>query len=257
MIDIEKTISLRGYDPLMLTHGSAKKVWAVCNGCGIGRWVRMYGYRDLCLTCSMRQPKIRESIRLKANDRLLDLSAWDGMSQDFVKYLFDYKDGNLYWSVIINGQFQKGDLAGYLRKDGYRNIQIDGKSYLAHRLIFLYHHGYLPEFLDHIDGNPRNNNISNLREATSQENSRNQKKHKSRNGKSTSSDFKGVSWRELAKKWQAYIMINGKYKHLGMFKSDIDAALASDRAAIKRDGKFARTNAMLFPEIFNHLPTKH
>lgn len=52
MIDIEKTISLRGYDPLMLSRGSGRRVWAVCNKCGFGRWVSIGGYRDLCRRCA-------------------------------------------------------------------------------------------------------------------------------------------------------------------------------------------------------------
>ena len=60
MIDIEKTISLRGYDPLMLTHGSNKKVWAVCNKCGHSRWVIYQDYIDLCWSCSIDNPERKE-----------------------------------------------------------------------------------------------------------------------------------------------------------------------------------------------------
>ena len=52
MIDVEKTLSLRGYDPLVLSEGSNKKVWAVCNVCGYGRWVFYQGYRNLCRRCA-------------------------------------------------------------------------------------------------------------------------------------------------------------------------------------------------------------
>ena len=77
------------------------------------------------------------------------------------------------------------------------------------------------------------------------------KKQKSVNGKPTSSRFKGVSWREDVKKWTSRITtIGGKRKFLGRYESEIDAALAYDRSAIKYHGKFAITNAMLFPEIF-------
>lgn len=172
------------------------------------------------------------------------------ITQNRVKELFDYRDGNLYWKVRKCQSVKIGDRAGSVRKDGYRAVIIDGKSYLAHRLIFLYHYGFLPKFLDHIDRNPRNNNISNLREATRQENGMNRKKNKSYNGKPTSSRFTGVLWNKRAKKWMSYIQINGKTKHLGYFASEIDAALAYDVAAIKQDDKFALTNAMMFPEIF-------
>jgi len=63
-------------------------------------------------------------------------------------------------------------------------------------LIFLYHHGYLPKFVDHIDGNKKNNRIENLREATKSQNAMNQKVS-TRN----TSGIKGVMWHKRDKKW--------------------------------------------------------
>lgn len=122
----------------------------------------------------------------------------DELTQGLLRELFDYKDGELYWKQSGTGR-KIGVPAGTVKSDGYRSIGINGKIYLTHRLIFLYHHDYLPEFLDHIDGNPLNNNILNLREATKQENAQNAKKYKFHNGKPTSSKFKGVSWNKRAK----------------------------------------------------------
>ncbi len=136
--------------------------------------------------------------------------------QKQIRSLFDYRNGNLYWKVVRQG-IRNGGLAGTVIEGGYRQVKIDGKSYYAHRLIFLYHHGYLPEFLDHIDRNPLNNNIENLRKATYQENGRNQKKTKSYNGKPTSSRFKGVTWFKQTRKWMAQITIEGKSKNLGYY----------------------------------------
>ena len=163
------------------------------------------------------------------------------ISQDYVRGLFDYRNGILYWKDA-KGTANVGDLAGYVGTGGYRRLRIDDKGYLAHRLIFLYHHGYLPESLDHIDGTPSNNDISNLREATQEENCLNQKKTKSINGKPTSSIYKGVSWYKRFKKWQATIRIDGKKKHLGYFTSETDAARAYDKAAIEAFGEFAKIN---------------
>lgn len=164
------------------------------------------------------------------------------LTQNYLKELFDYRNGNLYWKVRKSYRIKIGDIGGYVRKDGYRHVGIDDKDYKSHRLIFLYHHGYLPKSLDHIDGNKSNNDIDNLRCATNQENAMNQKKNKSHNGKPTTSKFKGVSWNKRDKKWQVRIMVDGKTKHLGYFDSEIDAAKSYDRAAIEAFGEFAKIN---------------
>ena len=164
------------------------------------------------------------------------------LTQDLLKELFDYRDGNLYWKVAKAQRIKIGDLAGSAQKSGYRQVMINGKGYSGHRLIFLWYHGYLPEFLDHIDGDPSNNSIDNIREATNQENGWNQKKRKSINNKPTSSKYKGVSWHKPTKKWLTQITIDGKTKHLGLFISEIKAALAYNKAAIKWFGEFAKLN---------------
>lgn len=166
----------------------------------------------------------------------------DELTQDYVRELFEYRGGNLYWRVAKARCIKVGDIAGTIDINGYRKIQINGKQCYGHRIIFLYHNGYLPEFLDHIDGDPTNNNISNLRPATTSQNYMNQKKTKLINGKQTSSRYKGVYWNKPAGKWHAHIKIDRKMKHLGSFTSEIEAASAYDVAATKYFGKFARLN---------------
>lgn len=64
----------------------------------------------------------------------------------------------------------QGQQAGATRT-GYVMIKIDGQRYKAHRLAWLYVHGIVPGArIDHRDGDPFNNAISNLREATQAEN---------------------------------------------------------------------------------------
>lgn len=173
------------------------------------------------------------------------------LTQELLLSLFAYRDGNLFRKVHKSQNAQIDDLAGHAQKRGYRLIRINNKYYYAHRLIFLYHHGFLPQFLDHIDGDPANNDISNIREATKQENNRNKKKTKSVNGKPTSSDFKGVYWSKNNKNWVSQITINRRTKHLGNFTSEIDAAKAYNIAAAKHFGEYACLN--IIPNLYNPL----
>ena len=159
------------------------------------------------------------------------------LTQQVIKNLFEYKDGNLYWKVQKNSRALIGSKAGSLKNNGYYSITIDSKLYRNHRLIYLYHYGYLPKFIDHIDNDPLNNNIENLRETTRSQNLMNQKPRKNK-----SSKYKGVSWYKRDKIWQAQIKINKKQIHLGRFKLEKDAALAYNKAAIELFGEFACLN---------------
>lgn len=102
-----------------------------------------------------------------------------------------------------------------------------------HQLIM----GAKGQQIDHINGNGLDNQKSNLRTATSQQNSFNRRK---RSG--CSSVYKGVCWSKRAKKWRAYLTKNQKHFSLGYFHNEIDAARAYDRAALTHFGSFARLN---------------
>ena len=160
------------------------------------------------------------------------------LTQELVQSLFTYRDGNLYWKVSLNRRIQLNDKAGTLNKiSGRYQIRISNKSYKAHRLIFLYHNGYLPEFVDHIDRNPLNNNIENLREVTRSQNNMNRKENKD-----SSSKYKGITYQKNSNKWITRIRFNNKQIYLGLFINEIDAALAYNDAAIKYFGEFGYLN---------------
>lgn len=97
------------------------------------------------------------------------------LTQERVKELLEYRDGDLLWKETLNHRFLKGEIAG-ARMDGYLSTTIDDKIYFNHRIIWLMHHGYTPEnILDHIDRDRANNKIENLREVSYMCNSRNSK----------------------------------------------------------------------------------
>ena len=93
--------------------------------------------------------------------------------------------------------------------------------------------------IDHIDGDPLNNLLSNLRTCTTSQNCRN-----SNRKKNSSSQYKGVNFFKRDKKWKAEIYVNGKNLFLGLFINEIDAAKAYDIAAKKYFGEFARLNGI-------------
>jgi len=103
---------------------------------------------------------------------------------------------------------------------GYIVIRLDTVLYPAHRLAWLYVHGYFPNGdTDHIDGNKSNNRISNLRDVNRSTNLQNQKRASSRN---KSSGLLGVNKRANGT-FRAYIQVNGKNVSLGTFKDAYQA----------------------------------
>ena len=94
------------------------------------------------------------------------------------------------------------------------------------------------EFCDHINHNGLDNRRANLRLATRSRNAWNRRKAKIK----SRSKYKGVSWYNMGKRWNARIQVNRKAKFLGIFADEIEAAKAYDRAARKCFGEFAKLN---------------
>jgi hypothetical protein len=156
-------------------------------------------------------------------------------TQQEVKELFNYSDdGFLVWSVNRK-RARVGNKVGAHDPSGYLRTRVNEKLHLVHRLIYLWHHGYMPEMVDHIDGNKSNNRIENLREANRVTN-----QYNSKLSRMNTSGSKNVSFCAQTKKWAVKMMLFGKRRTLGRF-DDIELAdLVAREARAKFHGAFAR-----------------
>ena len=145
------------------------------------------------------------------------------LTYDYLRELLDYDPATgKFYNRVARGPSQVGAEAGYIDTRGYIYIRIDGALYLAHRLAWFYVHGYLPENdLDHIDRDPSNNRVENLREVSRYCNSRN-----CGNPNTNTSGIKGVRWHKRDNKWRAQIMVKMRFFHLGYYDDFNDAVCA-------------------------------
>jgi len=161
------------------------------------------------------------------------------ISQEYIKSLFDYLDGELIRKKSSGGHVS-GEIVGWIsnsrREKFYKKTTIDSKTYYVHSLVFLFHHGILSKRIDHIDGNGLNNKIENLRECTQSQNIAN-----SKISTANTSGYKGVTFRKDTKKWQAQIMVNKKHISLGSYATKEEAFEAYKSKSSKIFNEFSRS----------------
>jgi hypothetical protein len=142
--------------------------------------------------------------------------------------------GGLRWKTYRPGQ--RGDgIAGSLCSSGYVRTVLGGRRYSNHRLAWLITFKEWPQgCIDHIDGNPANNRLNNLRLATHAENSRNRKV--------STVNKTGVSGVSVLKsgKWVAHLYRNRKAIYLGKYPTKEKAIEARKRAEREHYKDFAR-----------------
>lgn len=121
--------------------------------------------------------------------------------------------------------------ANKLRNGSFRAIRTtnSGKVYM-HRVIM---NTPTDLVVDHIDHNTLNNQRSNLRNCTYQQNSQNMQRNLGE------SYYKGVCWDKQNKKWLAQIRVNGKHINLGRFKVEEEAVLMYNKTALQYFKEFA------------------
>ena len=161
---------------------------------------------------------------------------------------YDGATGKLYWRERTSDMFDDGRQSAMWRCNNWNSRFADkeafftldspkkyfcgaifAQTYLAHRVIWAMVTGDWPaDQIDHINQNPADNRIANLRVVSNQENCRNQKLRIT-----NTSGFTGVYWLENGKKWVAKIGVNGNLKHLGYFARKGAAIAALQAANIK------------------------
>lgn len=155
------------------------------------------------------------------------------ITQEFLQKMYEYRNGVLY-RIPQTKRCKSNLIAGHQRKDGYSRVSINNKYYYVHRLIYMMFHGEMPIQIDHIDGNPSNNKIENLRKADNTKNSFNKNLYKS-----NTSGVKNVYWDKNCKKWAVLIQAFGKKKYLGLFKDLELAGLVAEEARNKYHKEYA------------------
>ena len=152
--------------------------------------------------------------------------------EDYAEIILYNKNGNEVARTIIDLEYIDiiKQYKWHLTNNGYvYNNQVR----FLHRLIT-----NCPEdmIVDHINHDPLDNRISNLRVCTVHQNNMNTGQRCN-----TSSGVTGVSWYSQTNKWEAYISINGKRTRLGYFKTKEEAINARKQAEIEYFGEFAPT----------------
>lgn len=146
---------------------------------------------------------------------------------------YNPETGDLIWRCNRRGSSARvGAIAGYRKSTGYITVCVDGEHVYAHRIAWMLTHGPIqPRMeIDHVDHDPANNRLDNLRLVTAHGNKANQ----SRSSRNTSG-VTGVYWARHAKAWAAQIKAHGMVRSLGYFKT-VEAAAAARKTAEREHG---------------------
>ena len=159
------------------------------------------------------------------------------LTKDYLNYLFDYKNGELFWknkpSKFAN--IKIGQIAGCVGKENYKYVAFNKIRKPIHSIIYCMFFGKFPKIIDHIDGNQTNNKIENLREVTHSQNMLNQKLYKN-----SKTGYKNITFQKQNKKFVVRIVVNEKRKSFGSY-NDIDyAKFVAEAMRHKYHGEYAR-----------------
>lgn len=155
------------------------------------------------------------------------------LAHDLLIELFDY-DPKTGWFInrITRGPARKGKRAGSISHSRYRRIVIGQHRYYEHHLAWFYIYREWPDELDHIDGDPSNNAIANLRLCNRAQNNCNTQSLTGESG------LRGAYLDHRSLKWYSKIQFGGQVTYLGSFDTLEEANAAFERAAKQLHGEF-------------------
>jgi hypothetical protein len=161
-------------------------------------------------------------------------------SQEIIRKLLVYKNGELIWRERGNGSFDKqfaGKTAGHIAEFGRKVIRFNQYGlFVSHVIVWVYHNGEIPNGydVDHIDNNKLNDKIENLRLAT-----RSQNLYNTRIRTNNNSGVKGVCFNPDNNNWRARLRVNKTQIEVGSFETKEQAQQAIFDARQKYHGEFA------------------
>lgn len=169
-----------------------------------------------------------------------------GITKEFLNTAFNYKDGVLTRRTIKIGSGNKS--VGWVdNKTGYARVQIGKHTWMYHRLVWIMINGCIPVgfTIDHLDHDPRNNKIENLRLATRSQQNKYQRK---RTGCTT--DYIGVYYRKRSEVYETTVNVydgTGQKTsiYLGSYSEPLKGAIARDLYIL--DNNLLEFNLLNFP----------
>ena len=155
------------------------------------------------------------------------------LTASFLKTILHYspKTGIFTWKVSLGRRNNADSTAGY-KADARIKIGIGRKTYMAHRLAYLYMTSKWPKYeVDHRNRNQSDNRWKNLRHATPSQNHRNRGKQQN-----NTVGYKGVCFDKRSMRYIAGVKLNGYRHNLGAFKTAEEAYVAYKKAAKRLHG---------------------
>lgn len=139
--------------------------------------------------------------------------------------IFAYEGGNLYWAKKISDKIVIGNLAGWVKWNGYRLVSVKGVTLPVHHVVWHMFNGSFIEQgldIDHINGDRSDNRVENLRAVSRSDNLMN----KSSYGKT--SPYRGVY---KHKSGRFYVRFRKEY--LGIYDTPEEAAMVWNKRALE------------------------